>query len=642
MKKNNRLLTLVAIGLLTFSCGVCSSCEEKKADPDINDTVKKTMVIEGNSSIKVSETTQLIVKENGIALSGVTFSLSDNTIVSITSDGLVTGAKVGNVSIIAIKDGYNNANINIEVKENKVEEETPTPTPAELKKSEIEFLDISADGEPYPPSVPNLKVKGHSVIDIITENLFGSNNGEGVRFSSGRNSGSLTLKFTSIKIKNVVLIGKIYGTDEAKTTVNLGSVSIQKSFSDGSNEFAFEKEVITNSLTIKSPASNRFYLSKIVINSDGIIGGGGENPDPDPTPTEKTGTINLVAPVNGKLTADKKEGKVDELVTLTVIPNEGYILSSITVNGIKPTKVDETTYTFNIIEGINTVYVSFKDLNAVDGNYSNLYANNVIKPNRGDSKDVDETYYAPIKGLSGVALKEGLHKIIKGHTPISKSSLAPAMHVVDIDPFNNKNLIITYEGSLPSNTPFNKEHTWAKSHGNFEYTPPCGVDLHHLRPCDTGLNSWRSNYDFKAIPHTSSYMPNDKKFYRSTMDGNYCDPGVGFEPKDEFKGDVARMLFYMAVRYEGTNGELDLEVNGTIPNGFYDFTSGANGVHGNFIDMYNWCTSGVDPVSDFEVNRNNLTDSKYQHNRNPFIDHPEFLKMIYDKSYSGNGALLDK
>lgn len=187
MSKNKRILTLVAIGLLTFSCGVCSSCEEKKTDSDINDIVKKTMVIEGSSSIKVSETTQLIVKENGIILSGVTFSLSDNTIVSITSEGLVTGLKVGSVSIIAIKDGYNNANINIEVKENKVEEEIPTPTPAELKKSEIEFLDISADGEPYPPSVTNLKVKGHAVIDIITDNLFGSNNGEGVRFSSGRN-----------------------------------------------------------------------------------------------------------------------------------------------------------------------------------------------------------------------------------------------------------------------------------------------------------------------------------------------------------------------------------------------------------------------------------------------------------------------
>ena len=88
-------------------------------------------------------------------------------------------------------------------------------------------------------------------------------------------------------------------------------------------------------------------------------------------------------------------------------------------------------------------------------------------------------------------------------------------------------------------------------------------------------------------------------------------------------------------------GEIDLEVDGTIDqNNFYDFTARADGLHGNFEDLYEWATSGIDPISDYEMHRNNEIDQNYQRNRNPFIDHPEFIIMIYDKNYNGPGALM--
>ncbi len=264
--------------------------------------------------------------------------------------------------------------------------------------------------------------------------------------------------------------------------------------------------------------------------------------------------------------------------------------------------------------------------------YSYLMGNNKIKPYR----DLD--YYAPCKGLKGAALKDALHNIIKGHTSYSYSSLNSYMLKTDVDPDNSNNIILTYQGSVKKSTSFNKEHTWAKSKGNFGETQPTGTDMHHLRPCNSNLNSTRSNYDFAEISHTSANSVANLSWATSDMTGNYKTDGY-FEPKDEFKGDIARMIFYMATRYD-TGDTYDLEVSGEIPSGYRNFTSGAKGKHGNFKYLYKWATSGQDPVSNFEMNRNNIIDKDYQHNRNPFIDHPEFIIMIYDESYDGPGALM--
>ena len=61
---------------------------------------------------------------------------------------------------------------------------------------------------------------------------------------------------------------------------------------------------------------------------------------------------------------------------------------------------------------------------------------------------------------------------------------------------------------------------------------------------------------------------------------------------------------------------------------------------GDFDVLYRWATdASIDPINKFEMVRNNKVDISWQHNRNPFVDHPEFIQMIYDKNYSGPGAL---
>jgi endonuclease I len=224
-------------------------------------------------------------------------------------------------------------------------------------------------------------------------------------------------------------------------------------------------------------------------------------------------------------------------------------------------------------------------------------------------------YYEDAIGLTGEELKEALHNIIKNHTEYSYDDLKEILKETDEDPNNPNNIILLYTGRSQDKNTFgggadewNREHVWAKSHGDFGNTPPCGTDIHHIRPTDASVNSARGNKDFAngGVQH-----PEATGCY-------YTD--YTWEPRDEVKGDVARMIFYMEVRYEGTSGELDLEVVDWI-------NTSPNPQHGKFSDLYAWHQQ--DPPDAFEINRNEVIYS-YQDNRNPFIDHPEFLINIYE------------
>jgi len=239
-------------------------------------------------------------------------------------------------------------------------------------------------------------------------------------------------------------------------------------------------------------------------------------------------------------------------------------------------------------------------------------------------------YYESCRGKKGSALKQALHDIIKGHKTFGYSSTQSFYKIIDASPYDSSKMYFIYTGETSKSTSYNKEHVWAKSHGDFGTSAPMGSDLHNLHPCNSNLNSTRGNLDF-----------NEGGELLSGYNGNNRRSSNSFEPSDFSKGDVARTIFYMAVRYEGDNGEKDLELSKPSSNNYYDFSSGANGLHGNFDALYKWATSGQDPVDDYEVSRNNIIYSDYQKNRNPFIDHPEFIQMIYDKNYQGPGALLD-
>ncbi|MEU5209863.1 endonuclease [Streptomyces sp. NPDC020742] len=229
----------------------------------------------------------------------------------------------------------------------------------------------------------------------------------------------------------------------------------------------------------------------------------------------------------------------------------------------------------------------------------------------------DDTYYKDAVGKTGQELKGALHRIISSTQTgkLTYSEVWDALKNTDEDPANSANVLLLYSGTSRSKNAagdspddWNREHVWAKSHGDFGTATGPGTDLHHLRPADVSVNSTRGNKDFDNGGTEVEEAP-----------GNRTDDD-SFEPRDADKGDVARMVLYMAVRYDGDDGFPDLEPDDAVDNG-------SKPAIGRLSVLKEW--NRQDPPSAVEQHRNQVIFDKYQHNRNPFIDHPEWVDQIW-------------
>lgn len=171
---------------------------------------------------------------------------------------------------------------------------------------------------------------------------------------------------------------------------------------------------------------------------------------------------------------------------------------------------------------------------------------------------------------------------------------------------------------------YNREHLWPRSWWGGSETDTMFTDMHHIYPADKFVNAQKSNYPFGMInnPHWTSLTGNMIGF--NAYGDDY--QGMAFEPVDEFKGDFARSYFYMAARYMHRLPE------------WAEYSMAANVLDGQtypgfqqwFFDLlYEWHIN--DPVSHKEIERNNAVFA-IQGNRNPFIDHPEWVSQIWGDS----------
>jgi endonuclease I/chitodextrinase len=248
------------------------------------------------------------------------------------------------------------------------------------------------------------------------------------------------------------------------------------------------------------------------------------------------------------------------------------------------------------------------------------------------------SYYNDVNlNLSGISLKNELAtKIISTHTRnLSYSQVWTVSKITDLDPNNSANVILIYgyddnDGNYITDrtrsknanggnggTDWNREHTYAKSLGtpNLGTSGP-GSDAHHLRPADVTFNGQRSS----------------KKF--ATGSGTAGDSNSGWYPGDEWKGDIARMMMYMYLRYG----------NRCLPTGVGIGSSSST--PDDMITLFlQW--NADDPVSQIEINRNNYhgntSNSLAQGNRNPFIDNPAFATQIWggpqaENLFGGGGS----
>ncbi len=260
----------------------------------------------------------------------------------------------------------------------------------------------------------------------------------------------------------------------------------------------------------------------------------------------------------------------------------------------------------------------------------------------GGTNPTPTGYYVTAQGLSGYALKTELYNIIKDHNAQGYSAIWNFYDSSARDKyFENDNSILDMYSEKPNGSDsynytavsdqcgnysgeggcYNREHSFPKSWfgGTIE---PMNSDVHHIYATDGYVNSKRSNFPFGEVASASFTSTNGSKLGSAASSLNYS--GTVFEPIDEFKGDFARAYFYMATRYENVIGTWQTKT--TSSNAVLNGSS--NQVFESWVVamLLNWHNS--DPVSQMELDRNQAA-FEFQGNRNPYIDHPEFVEMIW-------------
>lgn len=234
----------------------------------------------------------------------------------------------------------------------------------------------------------------------------------------------------------------------------------------------------------------------------------------------------------------------------------------------------------------------------------------------GSPYDPPTGYYAVAEGLLGTSLKSALHQRILGHQVLAygSSGTVSALRVLDAMPGDASLVQLLYWSTGRSAANYgggtgqwNHEHCWPQSYG--VRSGPGNSDLFNLRPCDVQANAERGNFYYAEIAGGTvpAYAPLCRKTSAQWM------------PRPEEKGDLARAMFYMAVRYEGGEVTPDLELSDSPNASVYRF--------GKLSDLLRWHRE--DPVTEAERRRNHVIYTDYQKNRNPFIDDPDYAEMVF-------------
>lgn len=311
---------------------------------------------------------------------------------------------------------------------------------------------------------------------------------------------------------------------------------------------------------------------------------------------------------------EETEENVEEIVDQAI--NSVSLVSSTTTNFALPLTKNGVLISWSsnasniLINGANAI-VTRPASNATDatvvltasftyGEFTKTKNYTIVVPklteqNKDEGNYTGDYYNSISLDLVGTALKTALSDLVqsthKKYT--SYGDCKTYLPSIDEDPNNPNNMILFYTGeSIKKSTDvqndWNREHVWAKSLGWFNESG-AGSDLHHIRPCNIIVNSSRGN----------------KKFGTS---GSYYYPyNVGGSGED-YRGDVARIIFYLMVAYDEANS--------------YSFTSIAQ----SQAILLQW--NELDPVSELEILRNDKVEA-IQGNRNPFIDYPYLADSIW-------------
>lgn len=237
--------------------------------------------------------------------------------------------------------------------------------------------------------------------------------------------------------------------------------------------------------------------------------------------------------------------------------------------------------------------------------------------------DVPAGYYSKIDGKKKVELKTSLKSIIADHYVASYSSLWNWYESTDVVPGTTNQVFDYYceqVAYFPSPSSMNKEHACPQSWWGGGGSSNCYSDLFNVMPSNSAANSAKSNYPLGIVKGTPTYE-NKRMKVGSSARSQYS--GKVFEPCDEYKGDFARIYFYVATCYATAAWGSKSSVAETCAFTKEDYPT----IKSAFLSMLlEWHHN--DPVSEWEVIRNERVYS-VQKNRNPFIDYPQLADYIW-------------
>lgn len=221
-------------------------------------------------------------------------------------------------------------------------------------------------------------------------------------------------------------------------------------------------------------------------------------------------------------------------------------------------------------------------------------------------------------------LYEALQKLMDStmSDSISYSALTSYWPYTDTQPgFRDATLFYSDADS----SSYNREHVWPKSRAGF-HKRNGGCDLHHLRPTNSNVNSTRGNLTMANVRELTSD-------YKTYTYGNetvlYYNSGMGIvEVNDNIKGDVARIMLYVYVRWGQPNLFENVASKDLPPMDSDDDANNGKKVIYDLETMLQWCR--IDPVDQWEMTRNDRCQD-VQGNRNVFIDYPELAWLLFDQ-----------
>jgi endonuclease I len=235
--------------------------------------------------------------------------------------------------------------------------------------------------------------------------------------------------------------------------------------------------------------------------------------------------------------------------------------------------------------------------------------------NRG-SRVSPSTYYAPAQGKEGVDLLRSLHNVVtEGHKERTYENARHMMFAV-VDDLDNNNVVADlYTGQktldvsglrTATKAGLTAEHAWPQSRGATEIAKS---DMHSLFPANNDINTRRSNLPYGDVEKAEWASPADKKIGEISLIGTDTEGRKVFEPRASMRGDVARAQLYFFTRYHGDQPKR--------------FT--LNDFRESLPTLLEW--NKADPPDAGERARNEAI-YRLQGNRNPYVDHPNYVDRI--------------